>query len=361
MPLWGKNKSSVDVNLTTQPPEKSLDQVKQCYVDTINSLILYLQQFALNINEINSDRFKSELDEFRHRYFNENSDKQLVKLFNQQAPRIQEFIQHQHTYLEDREKEFRDIIDLLSKAMSGISNDNNSFYRRLNDYSGKLEQITLLDDIKKIKGALETEVTQLRQMVSKQKEREDQQIERLANQVDYLKVELEKTKVENETDALTGINNRKSFDQYLENLIIKSRSSRINFAMMLLDIDDFKQINDNYGHLVGDRVLVAFAQKCRGLIRSNDYIARFGGEEFVIILPGASLRNAKKKAKQICKSLASIKYAIEDGADGNYIRVTTSIGVASLNKKDDMAGIVDRADRALYLAKKEGIMFFITF
>lgn len=354
MPFFGKKKSNADLEGNDHHLQEAALEIQKHYLKTIHHLILYLQQFALDINEIGSDRFKSELDGFKQDYLTENSFKRLSSLFNQQTPLIENYIRNQHIYLNDREKEFRDIIDLLSKAMTGISTDNHSFYRRLNDHSGKLEQITLLDDIKKIKSALETEVTQLRQMVSDQKKMERQKIEILANQVDTLKIELEKTKAQMETDALTGVNNRKAFDQYLEALMEKGSQHRFAFTLMLLDIDDFKQINDNFGHLVGDRVLVAFAQKCRSLIRSNDFIARYGGEEFVIILPGASLRNAKKKAKQICKSLAAIRYSVEDSSDDRFINVTASIGVASLNKKDNATELVARADKALYMAKKEG-------
>ena len=126
------------------------------------------------------------------------------------------------------------------------------------------------------------------------------------------------------------------------------------FSLLMVDLDNFKTINDTYGHLTGDRVLVALVQKCKGMLRGDDTIARYGGEEFAIILPGASLRNSVKKGKQICQAIAGTRYAIDEGAPGDYLSVTVSVGVSTLHKGDTVAEVIDRADRALYHAKGTG-------
>lgn len=354
MPFFGKNKRRNNFKTTDLCHQEFSDELKNHYLDTIFKLILFLKKFALDIQEIESDRFKSELDKIKNIYLATNSYKQLSKFSNRHAPRIEHFIKRQQSYLNDREKELRDIIDLLSKAMTGLNTDNKRFYQRLYDHSEKLEKITLLDDIKKIKNSLETEVSQIRQAVNDQKKLELKKIETLASEVDTLRNELKKTKTHLQTDTLTGVNNRKALDQYLDQLTEQSQLHKFTFSMMLLDIDDFKLINDTYGHLIGDRVLVAFAQKCRSLIRSDDFIARYGGEEFIIILPKASLRNAKKKAKQICKALAETRYTIDENGTDDFLTVTASIGVVSMNKDDGVTEIIERADKALYRAKREG-------
>ena len=354
MPFFGKKRAKADFIYPPSSVKEFSDELKDQYLNVILRLMLFLKKFVLDIQEIESDKFKSELDEFSNAYLGDSSSKQLSKLLNQQTPKIERYIDRQRIYLNDRENELRDIIDLLSKAMTGLNTDNKRFYRRLNDHSEKIEKITLLGDIKKIKNSLEAEVFQIRQAINDQKKLELNKIEKLARQVDTLKNELEKTKTHLQTDPLTGINNRKALDQYLEQLIEQSLFYKISFAMMLLDIDDFKKINDNYGHLIGDRVLVAFAQKCRSLIRTDDFLARYGGEEFIIILPKASLRNAKKKAQQICKSLAETRYAIDEGSADDLLSVTASIGVVSMHKEDGVTEMIKRADQALYRAKREG-------
>ena len=124
--------------------------------------------------------------------------------------------------------------------------------------------------------------------------------------------------------------------------------------MLILDIDDFKKVNDAYGHQTGDRVILAIINKCRQNIRGEDFFARYGGEEFVIVLPGASLKNAVNRAEHICKSIASTRYYLDDVPDSPTLAVTVSIGVSSLQKADTVSTITQRADRALYSAKHKG-------
>ena len=125
-------------------------------------------------------------------------------------------------------------------------------------------------------------------------------------------------------------------------------------AMVNLDIDNFKNINDIHGHQIGDRVIMTFVNKCRQPIRGEDFFARYGGEEFVIILPGASLKNAVKKANHICKSVTSTRYRLDDDHDGQTLRVTISIGVSCHQKDDTTTSVIQRADKALYAAKHAG-------
>jgi diguanylate cyclase len=122
----------------------------------------------------------------------------------------------------------------------------------------------------------------------------------------------------------------------------------------MMDIDDFKKLNDTYGHTVGDRMLMAFANKCKSTVRSGDFLARYGGEEFSLILPGASLRNAAKKAKQLCKKVASARYASDNSPKPDVLKITVSIGVSAYRKGDTVKGLVDRADQCLYKAKRKG-------
>ena len=123
---------------------------------------------------------------------------------------------------------------------------------------------------------------------------------------------------------------------------------------MMIDIDDFKQINDNFGHTIGDRVLMALAQKCRNHIRGEDFLARYGGEEFTIILEGASLRIALKKAREICSLIASVRYATSESQKDDYLSMTVSIGVSQYKKGDSAGDLIERADKALYDAKRKG-------
>ena len=153
-------------------------ELQGLYLATIRALLLFLKDSALDIQEIGSEHFKAGLDDIKIKYNEEVKAKKLDTYFKKQSEAIGYYLKRQKIYLGDREKEFRDIIDLLSKAMTGLSNDNQTFYRRVFDHSEKLEKITLLDDIKKIKNALKTEVDQIKETVENQKRQQRAQIEK---------------------------------------------------------------------------------------------------------------------------------------------------------------------------------------
>lgn len=317
-------------------------------------LLFFLKEFALDITELQSERFKQDVDELGEHIKTQPRPKRLELDFERYKEKFRTFIEHQNSYLKDRELELRDIINLLTKAMASLNVENLEFYQRVYDQSEKMIEITRLDDIKKIKAALKQEVDRMRETVDLKRDQERRQFQKLAGQVDTLRQELETAKNKSMTDGLTGVYNRQAFDDYLKDTIERSQVMKTDFTLLMMDLDDFKTINDTYGHLIGDRVLVAFATKCRNAIRGDDFIARYGGEEFAIILPGASLRNALKKARLICETVAAARYSTDTGHTDSYLSMTVSIGVAAYKKGDDSVTLIARADKALYDAKKSG-------
>lgn len=336
--------------------EKSivLQEKSETFLRSIDALLHFLKSFAIDVKEIRSDQFKERIDDLNKNFAEDERPKRIELQFEDQKDQILSFIKHQHNYIADREKELRDIIDLLTKAMANIDVENKDFYNRVYDQSEKMEKITRLDDIKKIKTALAHEVSQMREIVDIKKDQNRRQVQLLAGQVDSLRLELEKTRAKSMTDGLTGLYNREAFDETLAELIERSRVMNSTFSILMLDLDDFKQINDTYGHVIGDRVLMAFSQKCRESIRGDDYIARYGGEEFTILLPGANLKNAIKKGHQICDAVASARYATSTDQNDDYLNVTVSIGVTVSNNNDTAESAIERADKALYKAKRSG-------
>lgn len=354
MKLFSQNKAT-DADSKSLTKKISLcEEMQEVMRRSLGTLLIFLKGFALDIKEIGVDQYRLDVDEIKGRCETEATPRKLEYFFEKQSGRIGAFIARQRKYLDEREKEFREIIDLLAKAMTNVNSDNQTFYQRVYDQSEKIEQISDLNDIKKIKNALKEEVDKMRTMVTIRKQQDDQRIEHLASQVDSLKVELAQAQSKSMTDSLTGVYNRQAFDAYIRERMDQNTLIRSTFSLLLMDIDNFKAINDNYGHLMGDRVLVAFAKKCQDSVRKEDFLARYGGEEFIIVLPGASLRNAAKKAERICKSVAAARYAIDETQNDNYLSITVSIGVSSFRKGDTTKSLIARADKALYIAKSSG-------
>src|SRR5262249_15618334 len=150
---------------------------------------------------------------------------------------------------------------------------------------------------------------------------------------------------------LTRIANRGSFDRTLRRMVSSARRSSTPLSLAMIDIDNFKNINDTHGHPVGDRVLLCAAMSLRKEIRQTDLIARYGGEEFAILLYGAKAAQAEARLTQLLAQIADNSYDYE--ADGNKgtVRFTVSCGVTELAPGDDDAELVKRADEALYEAK----------
>ena len=351
--FYRQSENDLDIE---QLVEKSvlLNNKSDVYIRSIEALLHFLKAFALDVKEIHSDHFKKSIDELNQLFLSDEKPKRIELRFEHGKGQILSFIEHQHLYISDREKELRDIIDLLTKAMANLDVENRDFYQRVHDQSEKMEQITRLDDIKKIKSALAHEVSQMRDMVDIKKDQDHRQVQQLANQVESLRQELEKSKAKSMTDGLTGVYNRQAFDETMADVIERAKVMNSTFSLLMLDLDDFKKINDTHGHLVGDQVLVAFSQKCRNAIRGDDLIARYGGEEFAIILPGANLRNALKKARLICGAISESRYATCGDQNNDYLTMTVSIGVTEFKKNDTPESVISRADKALYKAKNNG-------
>ncbi|HKY88106.1 MAG TPA: PleD family two-component system response regulator [Pseudorhodoplanes sp.] len=155
------------------------------------------------------------------------------------------------------------------------------------------------------------------------------------------------------TDGLTGLHNRRYMESHLTALVEQACARGKPLAVLVLDIDFFKSVNDTYGHDAGDDVLREFAIRMRKSTRGIDLACRYGGEEFVIVMPETDMAVAATVAERLRRRIATEAFPIEQGAKA--IEVTISIGLASLESADDTAGnLLKRADQALYRAKRDG-------
>jgi len=163
----------------------------------------------------------------------------------------------------------------------------------------------------------------------------------------------ETLRVRSMTDALTGLNNRGWFDDTLRRMVARANRGDAQFALLIADVDHFKTFNDNWGHLVGDRVLQQVAEALRASLRPTDFAARYGGEEFALLLPGVSAgESAARAAGRVCRAVSETVMLPERGADSP--RVTVSIGGAVLQPGEGAEALFQRADQLLYRAKHEG-------
>jgi len=153
------------------------------------------------------------------------------------------------------------------------------------------------------------------------------------------------------TDGLTRLYNSRSFYSQLEQEIDRIKRYRHPLTLLLLDIDHFKDYNDRYGHLEGDKVLVRFSQIIRSCLRTNDSAYRYGGEEFTVILPETAGEEARTVAQRIRAALEAEPFTPKDG---EVVTVTISIGVTEYHPEEELVTFIQRADEAMYRSKRSG-------
>lgn len=168
------------------------------------------------------------------------------------------------------------------------------------------------------------------------------------NEIEALRGQLEQSQQDALYDALTGLCNRRYFDEELA-----VQSLQPNVCLMLVDLDYFKKINDNYGHVMGDLVLKATAKKLQATCRDGAQAFRFGGEEFAIIVPNSNFAKARSMAESMRKAIEKI--GVKDKRTGEVLGdITASIGVAELTKGMNPLALLEKADKQLYEAKRLG-------
>jgi diguanylate cyclase len=172
-------------------------------------------------------------------------------------------------------------------------------------------------------------------------------------EISELRSSVDRIQREAMTDPLTGLGNRRAFEARLAAAIRDARKRRKPLSVLLCDLDNFKRFNDSWGHLIGDLVLKLFAKVLSDSTKGRDMPARFGGEEFAVILPETPLSGATRLAEKIRQELEH-KRLVKKNTGDEIGKITVSIGCATLGAKETAAELLARADKALYAAKGDG-------
>ena len=181
------------------------------------------------------------------------------------------------------------------------------------------------------------------------------QLSTLASEMKDVRGKLERSQKEARADTLTGLHNRLAFQEELAALSRFAAQDTHAPCLLIIDLDYFKRINDNYGHVVGDHVLRAVAREIKACVRGRDMVARFGGEEFAVLLRDTPHSGCKAVAEHVRGGIERLMIKLpEDLVADELIAVSASIGGAWYREEEAAEAFVDRADRALYVSKQEG-------
>ena len=244
-------------------------------------------------------------------------------------------------------KKLNKIAEAIDKKLLEIINTVDHHNGNIENHSKNIIETSSEIDHEKILYSVNKILQELNELKEENKAL-TQELKKYHNDVILLQEELKIAKTEAEIDFLTGLVNRRRFERALLELLNDLQTKDYPFSLLLLDIDDFKNINDTFGHPVGDTVLQEIATILKTFLRANAIPSRIGGEEFAVILPGSELEEAEHIAQRLRRAIENRSY------DHNDLHVTASFGVTQAKKSDTLESIFDRVDKALYEAKKLG-------
>ncbi len=327
--------STKQVRVTSAESAELRHPRSQALADFVKDLLNLLKSVAVQDALPQSQGFSAQLDEYAATVAKESNIYRLDILRGKCLKTSDEFFEQWRQHLGDREQELRDVIDLLMSAVQTFSKDNTSFHDEVSASNQRMQTCCDLDDIRELKVRLTREVTQLQTTISEKQQRDAAQFDALSTHVTTLQSKLEEVEQKAQTDG--------------QELTEKAES----FVLIMLDIDDFKQINDQHGHQVGDRALISVAVKLREAIRTSDFIARYGGEEFALIQLGSRLEHSLPAPLPFPPGCGRHAVRIHRRWRGTRTRLHSQRGLKRARfTATRPEALIARADAALYEAKR---------
>jgi len=256
--------------------------------------------------------------------------------------------EHDITRVDRVRAELHHILSEVGLTLSTAGDNAGSFEGTL---GGFVDLVSTKNDLRDIRSMIQSLLDSTRSMQSATNDMKTN-FESKSNEIEELREQLERERQRAITDPLTGLYNRFALIERLEAAVATVEDDEPP-SLIMLDIDHFKGVNDNHGHLVGDRVIRFVAQTVLSNIKGKDSAARYGGEEFTVLLPGTASPGATAVAESIRTAVADAKLVKADNKKP-LGQITLSAGVATYRPGEHIMDLINRADRALYRAKNEG-------
>ncbi|WP_457641855.1 diguanylate cyclase [Persephonella sp.] len=255
-------------------------------------------------------------------------------------------------YSEEISEKLKNIADKIDVTLKEFVQNIDNYQANIDNHANSLAKKGSEAQISDISTTVHLILDELKELKS-QNEFLKNQIKKYHSEITQLRKELSHAKTEASIDFLTGLVNRRRFERAVEDAIRDYENRNYPFSLIYVDIDNFKDINDNYGHQVGDIVLKEVATIFKFYLRANTIIGRIGGEEFAILLPGVELEDAIKIAERLRNIIQNREIRIKLDKE-QILKVTASFGLTQVKKGDTVDSILHRADMAMYRAKKSG-------
>jgi len=279
-----------------------------------------------------------------------------LQVIEQAAHYLEEITQRQETVkrsLSEAKSTLKQMIAALITNIDGLSDTTGEYQDKLEQYSDKISKTEDIGVLNKLLGLIMEETRQMQKDALSYRNdflAAQAEVSSAQNKINQLEAELHQMGEKVHEDHLTGILNRRGLDNAFEREASRSARHQVSLCFALLDIDNFKQLNDTHGHKVGDDALVYLVESIKETTRPEDIVSRYGGEEFVILLPNTRIDEAVQVLSRIRRNLTK-KFFLNEN---KRILITFSAGVAQFQTGESQEDVFKRADEALYRAKKGG-------
>lgn len=279
-----------------------------------------------------------------------------LQVIEQAEHYLEEITRRQETIkrnLSEAKSTLKQMIAALITNIDDLNDTTGEYQDKLEQYSDKISKTDDIDDLNQLLGLLMEETRQMQKSTSSYRSdflAAQAEVSSAQNKINQLEAELHQMEEKVHEDHLTGILNRRGLDNAFERESSRSARHQVSLCFALLDIDNFKQLNDTHGHKVGDDALVYLVESIKETTRPEDIVSRYGGEEFVILLPNTRIDEAVQVLSRIRRNLTK-KFFLNEN---KRILITFSAGVAQFQLGESQDDVFKRADEALYRAKKGG-------
>lgn len=249
-------------------------------------------------------------------------------------------------YYKRKTEEIKEIMMIMAHTAEAAGERDQRYSKRFTEFTAQLHSLASLDDLTKIRDSLVRSANELQASVNQMAQDGEEVMAQLRSEVRQYQAKLEETERLASVDSLTGLRNRRGMEAALERRVAERRA----FSVVILDLNDFKRVNDTYGHAAGDDVLKQFAKELRTVFRATDDVGRWGGDEFLVVMD-CLLEDARRQVDRVRQWVYG-DYVVR-GDDGPHkFAVNASVGAAAWKEGEAIADMVARADGEMYKEKR---------
>ena len=320
----------------------------------LDRLLALISEVPLEATDVRTKEFRSQLELYRARLSEAGSRESLESTAQACLATCNLYFKQVLVFQSERETEFGEVIDILRKAVAEVAGEANTFHTRLLSASERFTRLSEIEDIRELKKQIAQEVSGLQNLVAEKRKQDEALCSKLSQTIEGLHSELNQVREEATLDPLTGVANRGSFDRTLRHWVKAYGENGKSFVLAMMDVDDFKHLNDSHGHQVGDRVLVTMIEQLGGWLRETDFLGRYGGDEFVVLMGDTKLAEVKPRLSDLLEKVCAPGYQYGEGEQASMVRFTVTCGLAEFTPGQSPEDVIRQADEALYEGKRRG-------